>query len=316
MTVGLDEIRAAAKNIAGVAVRTPLLPAPWAGGQLSLKPECLQVIGAFKIRGAFHAVSMLSDAERARGVIAASSGNHAQALAYAAREYGAPATVVIPEGAAPGKVVATEALGARVVRVPPPRRDETARALADEHGLSLIPPYDDLRVIAGQGTVGLEILEDDPEVDVILCPVSGGGLISGIAAAAKALRPQVQVIGVEPELAADASESFRTGELVSWPTDQTYKTIADGLRTSSVGELPWEHIRRFVDGIITVSEREIRDAVRLIAFGSRLVAEPSGAVATAAHLFHSDELPPGRRVAVVSGGNVDPALFAEIVSVH
>jgi threonine dehydratase len=310
MLVTLDEIRAAAKNIAGVAVRTPLLPAPWAG-DLAIKPECLQVIGAFKIRGAYHAVTTLTDAERARGVIASSSGNHAQALAFAARAYGAPATIVIPEGAAPGKVAATEALGARVVRVAPAERDAAAASLAADHGLTLIPPYDDPRVIAGQGTVGLEIIEDDPGVDVVLVPVSGGGLVSGVAAAVKALRPRVTVIGVEPELAADAAESVRRGERTSWQPEQTYRTIADGLRTTSVGELPWEHIQAYVDGIVTVTEQQIRAAVRLLALNSRIVAEPSGAVATAAHLF--GDLPPGRRVAVVSGGNIDPTLFADIL---
>jgi threonine dehydratase len=312
--VSIDEIRIAAKNVSGVAVRTPLLPALWAGGTLALKPECLQVIGAFKIRGAYHALTTLSHEERSRGVIASSSGNHAQAMAYAARAYGAPATIVIPEGAAHGKVVATEALGARVVRVPPARRDLAAAELAQEHGLSLIPPYEDARVIAGQGTVGLEIVEDDPAVDVVLVPVSGGGLIAGVAAAVKALRPQAKVIGVEPELAADTTESVRRGERVTWTPEQTYRTIADGLRTTSPGALPWEHIQAYVDGMVTVSEQEIRDAMRLIALGSRIVAEPSGAVATAAHLFHSAELPPGRRVAVVSGGNVDPALLAEVLS--
>ena len=312
--VTLDEIRIAAKNLAGVAVRTPLLPAPWAGGTLAIKPECLQVIGAFKIRGAYHAVTTLTDAERARGVLASSSGNHAQAVAYAARAYGAPATIVIPEGAVQHKVAATEALGARVVRVPPAERDTAAAELAAEGGLALIPPYDDARVIAGQGTVGLEIVEDDPSVDVVLVPVSGGGLISGIATAVKALRPQAKVIGVEPELAADAAESLRRGERIAWPTEQTYRTIADGLRTPSTGVVPWEHMRAYVDGIVTVTEQEIRDTMRLLAIGSRLVAEPSGAVATAAHLFHSAELPPGRRVAVISGGNVDPKLLAEVLS--
>ncbi len=314
MLVTLDEIRAAARNIAGVAVRTPLLPAPWGGPDFALKPENLQVAGAFKIRGAYHAVASLSDAERARGVVASSSGNHAQALAWAARQLGAPAVIVIPEGATPGKVAATAALGAEVVRVPPAERDSRAAALAGERGLSLVPPYDDARVIAGQGTVGMEIVEDWPDVDVVLVPVSGGGLISGVATAVKALRPAARVVAVEPELAAKTSQSLRRGERAYWPPELTYRTIADGLRVCSLGELPWEHIRAYVDGAVTVAEAEIRAAMRLLATGGRLVAEPSGAVATAAQLFHADALPPGRRVAVVSGGNADPALLAEVLT--
>jgi len=314
MLVTLDEIRAAAKNLAGVAVRTPLLPAPWAGPDFAVKAESLQVIGAFKIRGAYHALATLPDAERARGVAASSSGNHAQAVAYAARSFGVPAVIVIPEGAAPGKVAATRALGAEVVRVPPADRDTAAAAIAADRGLALVPPYDDARVIAGQGTVGLEIVEDWPDVDVVLVPVSGGGLISGVAAAVKALRPSARVFGVEPALAADTAESLRRGEPVFWPAERTYRTIADALRASSPGRLPWEHIQAYVDDVLTVTEDEIRAAMRRLATDARLVAEPAGAVATAAHLFHGDALPPGRRVAVLSGGNVAPALLAEILA--
>jgi threonine dehydratase len=314
MEVTLDEIQGAAKNIAGVAVRTPLLPAPWAGGELALKPECLQVVGAFKIRGAYHAVASLSDEERKRGVIASSSGNHAQAVAYAARAFGTPATIVIPDGSMPTKIAATEALGADVVIVPPADRFTRAAELADERGLVMIPPYDDYRVIAGQGTVGLEIMTDYPEVDVVLAPIGGGGLISGIAAAVKAIRPQTVVIGVEPELAAETAESLRTGERAFWPADRTFRTIADGLRASTPGELTFPMIQQYVDDVVTVSEQHIRAAIRRLALGSRIVAEPSGAVATAAHLFKRDELPPGRHVAVITGGNIDPTLFAEILT--
>jgi threonine dehydratase len=311
--VTLEEIRVAAKNLAGVAMRTPLLPAPWAGPDFAVKVESLQPIGAFKIRGAYHAVATLTDAERARGVAASSSGNHAQAVAYAARAFGVPAVIVIPDGAAPGKVAATLALGAEVVRVPPPDRDTRAAEIAAERGLALIPPYDDPRVIAGQGTVGLEIVEDEPDVDVVLVPVSGGGLISGVAAAVKALRPGARVIGVEPVLAADTAESMRRGKAVCWPTTRTYRTIADALRATSPGRLPWEHIRAYVDDVLTVTDDQIRVAMRRLAVDARLVAEPAGAVATAAHLFHGHALPPGRRVAVLSGGNVDPALLADVL---
>jgi threonine dehydratase len=312
--VTLAEIRAAARTIAGVAVRTPLLPAPWAGPGFAIKAENLQVVGAFKIRGAYHAIAGLPPAERARGVTASSSGNHAQAVAYAARAFGVPAVIVIPEGAAPGKVAATRALGAEVVRVPPPDRDTAAAAIAAERGLALIPPYDDARVIAGQATVGLEIVEDDPDVDLVLVPISGGGLISGVATAVKALRPAARVIGVEPALAADTAESLRRGERVAWSTDQTYRTVADALRATSPGRLPWEHIRAYVDDVVTVTEEEILAAMRRLALQARLVAEPAGAVATAAHLFHGEALPPGRRVALLSGGNVAPELLAAVLA--
>src|SRR6266511_509226 len=264
MLVTLDEIRAAAKNLAGVAVRTPLLPAPWAGPDFAVKAESLQVIGAFKIRGAYHALATLPAAERARGVAASSSGNHAQAVAYAARSFGVPAVIVIPEGATPGKVAATRALGAEVVRVPPADRDTAAAAIAADRGLALVPPYDDARVIAGQGTVGLEIVEDWPDVDVVLVPVSGGGLISGVAAAVKALRPSARVFGVEPALAADTAESLRRGEPVFWPAERTYRTIADALRASSPGRLPWEHILAYVDDVLPVTEDEIRSEERRV----------------------------------------------------
>jgi threonine dehydratase len=186
-------------------------------------------------------------------------------------------------------------------------------ALIAAEGYVPVPPYDDPTVIAGQGTVGLEIAADLPDVDLVLVPISGGGLISGVAAAVKRLCPAAAVIGVEPELAADAAESFRRGELVSWSAERTYRTIADGLRVTSVGQLPWAHIQRFVDNVVTVSEDEIRAAVRALGFGSRLVAEPSGATATAAYLFRGDRLPPGRTVAVVSGGNVDPQAYVAIL---
>ena len=195
-----------------------------------------------------------------------------------------------------------------------PRRDSAAFELATERGYTLVPPYDDRRIVAGQGTAGLEIAEDLPDAAAVLVPVSGGGLLSGVATAIKALRPDIRVIGVEPELAADAAESLRTGELATWAAADTYRTIADGLRTTSLGVVPFAHIRAYVDDIVTVSEAQIRDAVRFLAHSARLVAEPSGAVATAGYLFRRDALPAGGdHVALVSGGNVEPALFAELV---
>jgi threo-3-hydroxy-L-aspartate ammonia-lyase len=310
--VTLDQLREAHKRVAGIAVRTPLLPAAWAGN-LWLKAESLQPIGAFKIRGAYAKMSALSDAERRRGVIAPSSGNHAQAVAYAAREFGVPAVIVMPESAAAVKIDATRALGADVVLVPVTERESRAELLAAEHGYVMIPPYDDADVIAGQGTVGLEIVEDLPDVAAVVVPVSGGGLISGVAAAVKQLRPQARVVGAEPELAGDAAESFRQRRRVSWSPHDTARTVADGLRVRQVGSLPWRHIREYVDDIVTVTEEQILDAVRLLALRSRLVVEPSGAVSVAAVLAGAARVE-GPIVAVLSGGNVDPALLARILA--
>lgn len=316
-TITLDELRDAHKRVAGAVVRTPLLPCPAGdpGRPLWLKPENLQPVGAFKLRGAYNLIASLTDAERARGVVAHSSGNHAQAVAYTARRFGIHAVIVMPDTTPAVKVEATRALGAEIVMVTPDQRDVAAFELAEEHGYAMVPPYDDRRIVAGQGTTGLEIAEDLPDASTVLVPVSGGGLISGIATAVKLLRPDTKVIGVEPELAADAAESLRTGVRTTWPTAKTYRTIADGLRTPALGEVPFAHVLRYVDDIVTVSEDQIRDAVGFLARSARLVAEPSGAVATAAYLFRRDALPQGRdHVAVVSGGNVDPALFAELVA--
>ncbi|MFC1415327.1 threonine ammonia-lyase [Streptacidiphilus cavernicola] len=320
--VTLDELRAAQKRIASVAVRTPLVPCPWAGTDahtLHLKPESLQPTGAFKIRGAYNRLAVLTAEERARGVVAQSSGNHAQAVAYAAREMGIKAVIVMPDTSPAVKVENTRSFGAEVVLVRMHERDTTPAELAAEHGYVWVPPYDDPWIIAGQGTVGLEIAEDATALDLdlrtVLVPVSGGGLISGAAAALKLTMPGVRVVGVEPELAGDAAESFRTGERAVWPFELTHRTIADGLRTNTLGLLPWEHVQAYVDDIITVTEDEIRAAVAVLARRGRLVAEPSGAVATAAYLHHPEQLPPGRSVAaVVSGGNIEPSLLAELLA--
>ncbi len=314
--ITIDDVRAAAARITGRVLHTPLLECRWAdpGRPLWVKPESLQSTGAFKLRGATNAVEQLDAAQRARGVVAHSSGNHAQALAEASRLAGIEATIVMPDAASAVKVAATKALGATVVQVPADERDTAVADLVRERGLVPVPPYDHAAVIAGQGTVGLEIAADLPDVDVVLVPVGGGGLVSGVAVAIKSMCPQAAVIGVEPELAGDLAAGFASGERVSWPTERTYRTIADGLRVSPVGELPWEHIRALVDDVVTVSEDAIREAMRRLAYGSRLVAEPSGAVATAAYLEQADRLPAGRTVAVISGGNVDPAVLAEVLA--
>jgi threonine dehydratase len=322
--VSIDEIRAAAARIASIAVKTPLIRAPFPGvaghaqpREIWLKAESLQPIGAFKIRGASNKILQLTLGEIARGVITYSSGNHAQGVAYAARAVGAKAVIVMPANAPAIKRAATLALGAQVVDVgnASSERLAVAEQLVREHGYVVIPPYDDEQIIAGQGTCGLEIVDEIPDVDLVLAPVSGGGLLSGVAAAVKQLSPRTKVFGIEPELAADTAESFRTGSIVTWPAERTSRTIADGLRTQSVGVRNFAHLQAFVDGIVTVSEAEIRAAMRAIVSVTRLVPEPSGAVSTAALLFHANELPAYRKaVAVVSGGNVDPALLAEVLT--
>lgn len=321
--VTLDDLRDAQKRIAGVAVRTPLVPCPWATTEdrtLHLKPENLQPTGAFKIRGAYNRLSALTEAERARGVVAQSSGNHAQAVAYAARELGIHALIVMPDTSPAVKVENTRSFGAEVMLVPMEEREAVPARLSAEHGYVWAPPYDDPWIIAGQGTVGLEIADDATALDLdlrtVLVPVSGGGLIGGTAAALKLTMPGVRVIGVEPELAGDAAASLRSGERQVWSFADTHRTIADGLRTNTVGLLPWEHLQAYVDDIITVTEDEIRAAVAVLARRGRIVAEPSGAVATAAYLYRAEQLPPGRSVAaVVSGGNVEPSLLAELLAV-
>jgi threonine dehydratase len=313
--VTVEEIRSAADQIRGVAVRTPLLPCLWGNPDrpLWIKPENLQPVGAFKIRGAYNAVAALPEAARARGVVTYSSGNHAQALAYAARALGIPAVIVIQDNAAPVKIESTRALGAEVVVVPLPERESAAEEIAERRGAALIPPFDHPDVIAGQGTIGLEVVADLPDVDVVLVPISGGGLISGIATAVKALRPDARVIGVEPELSADAMASLAAGEVVHWSAERRARTVAEGLQ-SELSELTFAHLSKLVDGIVTVTEEEILAAIATLARQARIVAEPSGAVTTAAYLNRAAELPAGRTVAVVSGGNIDPALLAKVLS--
>jgi threonine dehydratase len=321
--VSVATIREAAARIAGVAIRTPLVRAPFPGvagrgmgKEIWLKAESLQPIGSFKLRGAANKILQLTADEIARGVITYSSGNHAQGVAYAAREVGAKAVIVMPSNAPAIKRAATLALGAEIVEVGGASSERLAKSdeLVARYGYVVIPPYDDEAVIAGQATCGLEIVEDLPEVDLVLSPVSGGGLLSGVSAAVRQLRPRALVVGVEPELAGDAAESFAKGEIVTWPAELTSRTIADGLRTQSVGVRNFAHIQAYVDRIVTVTEAEIRAAMRAIVATTRLVPEPSGAVTTAALLFHAHELPAYRRaVAIVSGGNVAPEMLADVL---
>jgi threonine dehydratase len=325
--VTLDEIRAAKERIAGVAVRTPLyrierarlrmgrFPEP--DFDLYIKAESEQPIGSFKLRGAYNMVAQLSPAELGRGVITYSSGNHAQGVAYAACALGAKAVIVMPNNAPANKKSATRALGAEIVEVGPASSDRRIKAeeLVAQHGYAMIPPYDAPQIIAGQATCGLEIIEQLPNVDLVIAPVSGGGLLSGTATAVKLAaqaglaRANIQVWGAEPELAADAKESFYSKTLVEWPAEKTTRTIGDGLRTQSLGVLNFHHVLRFVDGIVTVTEQEILTAMRVLLGATALVPEPSGAVALAAALFHADKLPKAGKVAIVlSGGNLEPEL--------
>src|SRR6266851_1246546 len=317
MLVTLNDIHEAQARIQGVAVRTRLVEfdrRDTNARRLFLKPENQQPIGAFKLRGAYNKIASLSEQDRKRGVITYSSGNHAQGVAYAARALGLKAIIVMPGNIPAIKREATIALGAEIILVGPSSSERQAKAeeLAAKHGYVIVPPYNDEKIIAGQGTMGLEILEDLPDVETVLAPVGGGGMISGIATAIKLSKPSVKVIGVEPELAADAQASLRAGKIVQFPASEVVRTIADGLRTQSIGPINFEHIRRYVDDIVTVSEDEIRQAVRLLAANPNTVAEPSGAVAVAGFLFRGDQLPKTKlNVAIISGGNIDPEMLKE-----
>jgi threo-3-hydroxy-L-aspartate ammonia-lyase len=317
--VTIDDIRAAAARLRGVTIRTPLVPYGPPDRAWFLKAESLQPIGAFKLRGAYVAVSSLPDEARRRGVITYSSGNHAQGVARAARLLGIPAVVVMPSDAPSIKRERVAADGAEIVVVgtASDERQARAEAIAAERGLVIIPPFDDDRIIAGQGTVGLEIAEDLPGVATVLVPIGGGGLAAGVATAVKALRPSARVVGVEPELAADARESLERGRIVRWSAADVSRTIADGTRTQALGERTFAHLRAHLDAVVTVTEDEIAAGVRLAAEGSRLVAEPSGALVVAAMAFRSVDAglmgdgpgAAGPVVGIVSGGNVDPDAY-------
>ena len=325
--VTLEQIKLAQRRLRGIAARTPLVPyfppatengsAQGVRGQLWLKPESFQPVGSFQLRGAYNKIASLTEQERKRGVISYSSGNHAQGVAYAARALGVKSVIVMPRNAPRIKVESTAALGAEIVTVGPASSERLKKAeeLAREHGYAIVPPYNDEQIIAGQGTVGLETLKDCPDVDFVLVPAGGGGLISGISAAIKLSASKAKIVGVEPELANDAQQSFRKGEIVKLSAERVSSTLADGLRTQSVGPINFEHIRAFVDDMITVTEDEIRTAMRRIITNARIVAEPSGAVAFAAWLFHASELPESKQtVVVITGGNVEPQLLAQVLT--
>jgi threonine dehydratase len=316
--VTLPDIHAARSRLRGITVHTPLVQFKLCEAdprRLFLKLENRQPIGAFKLRGAYNKISSLCEQDRKRGVITYSSGNHAQGVAYAARALGTKAVIVMPNNAPQVKRDATAKLGAEIVLVGPgsAERQTKAEELAKQYGYVIVPPYNDEQIIAGQGTMGLEILEDLPDVDMVLAPVGGGGMISGVATAVKLSKPSIKIIGVEPELAADAQAGFRAGKIAQFPAEQISRTIADGLRTQSIGPINFEHIRHYVDDIITVSEDEIRRAMKYIYANTETIAEPSGAVAVAGFIFHAAQLPPSKlAVAVISGGNISPDMLEEI----
>ena len=307
--VSFEDVQAAAERLQGVAHRTPVATSRTLderlGASLFLKCENLQRMGAFKFRGAYNAVAQLSAQERARGVLTYSSGNHAQATALACRLLGAQATIVMPQNAPRAKRCATEGYGARIVAYDPARekREEVAERLRKDGDPVLIPPYDHVDVIAGQGTAACELIEEAGALDLLLVPCGGGGLLSGSALAARALAPSCRVVGVEPELADDATRSFRTGTL---QTVSNPPTIADGARTPSLGTLTFPLVRANVDDMTTVSDAEIVTAMRFLWERMKLVVEPTGAMGLAALLAGRVGAGAGRRIGVVlSGGNVD-----------
>jgi len=324
--VTLAEIRAAQKRLHGVAVHTPLLELDAvklaAAGihlpyRLHAKLENEQPIGSFKLRGSYNKIAQLPADALARGVIAYSSGNHAQGVAFAARAFKTKAIIVMPETAPAIKRDAVAALGAEILLVGPSSSERKAKveALAAKHGYAIIPPYDDAQIIAGAGTCGLEIIEDLPTLDYLLVPVGGGGLLGGSATAVKSIHPETSIFGVEPAFAADANASFAQKKIVEWSNEEIARTLADGLRTQSIGELNFEHILQYVDGMLTITEDEMRAAMSVLARVAGFMPEPSGAVALAAALYHPEKVGSGGDVAViVTGGNIEPAVRDDILS--
>jgi threonine dehydratase len=316
--VNLHDIEAAAERVRAAARRTPLIEVSWAGagaGTLFLKCENFQPMGAFKIRGAYNMIAQLTPEERSRGVITYSSGNHGQAVALAAQLMGINAVIVMPTTAPKVKVEGARGFGAEVTFAGTTSLERKARAeeIASDRGLTMVPPFDHPMIIAGQGTVGLEILEQCPDVATVIVEVGGGGLSSGVAAAVKQRAPHVRVIGVEPEGAAKMKRSLEAGAPV---TLDKVASIADGLMTVRPGDLTFEHVRTFVDEVVTVSDADMVKAIAWLYRHARLVVEPSGAVTTAAVMLGLGGFDPrqGPVVAIVSGGNVEAAKYAEYIT--
>jgi threo-3-hydroxy-L-aspartate ammonia-lyase len=310
----LRDVEAAAERLRGIAAKTPVLTSRTldarTGAHVFVKAECFQRGGAFKFRGAYNKISQV--AESCRGIAAFSSGNHAQAVALASAAVGLPATILMPADAPEAKVEATRGYGAEVVTYDrySEDRERLGQALAAEQGLELVPPYDDPLVMAGQGTVALELLEEVGAVDVLVVPVGGGGLAAGCATVVKALAPHARVVGVEPEAADDTRRSLERGERIEIPVPAT---IADGLQVSAPGRLTFEVNRRLVDEVVTVSDANLVEAMRFLFERMKVVAEPSGAAAVAALLASRVSVPGGRMAAVLSGGNVGARRFCELL---
>ena len=314
--IELEDVLAAAERLHGVANRTPVLTSRTldgvVGAAVHVKAECFQRGGAFKFRGAYNKIASLPDNVRAHGVLAYSSGNHAQAVAIAARLLATSATILMPEYAPPAKLDATRGYGAEIVTYDrwTESREKIGARLAAERGAALVKPYDDPLVMAGQGTVALELLEEVAGLDVLVVPVGGGGLIAGCATAAKALRPAIRIVGVEPELGDDTRRSLAAAARVRIDVP---RTIADGLQAAEPGELTFEVNRQRVDEIVTVSDAEILDAMAFLFDRLKVVTEPSGAIAVAALLADRIDAKGARVGAIVSGGNVGVARFAELL---
>jgi threonine dehydratase len=318
MTVTIEDVRAAAQRLAGAANRTPVATSRTLdarlGARVFFKCENFQRGGAFKFRGAYNTVSQLDDAQRRRGVVSFSSGNHAQGLALAAKLLDTPAVIVMPDDAPEVKLAATRGYGAEIVlydRVEQ-KREAIARRLGEERGLALVPPFDHPHIIAGQGTAALELLDDMPDLDILLVPIGGGGLISGCSIAAHALRPSIRVIGVEPDTANDSYLSLRAGERVSTPQSHS---IADGLLPTAPGEITFPIMQRHLEAIALVSDVEMAEAVRFLLLRMKIVVEPSGAAPLAALMNGRVPDTQGKRIGVIlSGGNVDPRRLAAVLA--
>ena len=316
-SLSIEDIRAAAQRLAHRIQRTPVVTSRWwneaTGVEVFFKCESLQLTGSFKIRGALNKLSQLTEDEKRHGVVAFSSGNHAQGVALAARMVGTTAVICMPADAPSLKREATRGDGAEIVTYDRLKDDREAlgRKIAAETGRVLVPPFDDYAIMAGQGTAALELLEDVPSLDVLLTPVGGGGLMAGCSTAARALASQLKIFGVEPETGNDVYLSLQKGERVSVPPPPT---IADGVRTTEPGAKTFPVLQKNLDGMLLVSDAEIVAAMRALAVRAHLVVEPTGAVAAAAALARRIPVDPGARVGIVlSGGNVDPELLAKIL---
>ena len=313
--ISMEMLQNARRVLSPVINQTPVLHAPGLVPDCDfyLKADCLQKTGAFKLRGAYYKIATLSDEEKRRGVIACSAGNHAQGVGFASRDMKIPATICIPAGAPISKIQATRSYGANVVLVDGVYDDAYAEAvrLRDEQGLTFIHPFDDYRVMAGQGTIGLEILEQLPDVDVILVPIGGGGLISGLAYAVKHLKPSCQVIGVQAAGAASMVDSLEAGHILTLPS---VHTIADGIQVKTPGDLTFEMCRRYVDKVVAVSENEIAGAILSVLEKQKLVAEGAGAVGIAAAMYGKVDLQGKTVCALLSGGNVDVTMLERIIT--